>query len=146
MKRLCFAALLVCFLCLLVGCSKSDCGPPEELLYLGGAPILNEFSTSGGSSEASGAQSDIIIFVPLNLVEDGFSASILGTAEDGAQINLLHGASLSPGEYYAISKDTYSNYDELSLHITYMWNGKMMSMRVIDLFSHKDLVPAYPSE
>ncbi len=129
----------------LAGCGRSGNAPPKELWYLGGAPILSNFSTSGGTVEPTGMQTDIVVYVPLNLVQDGFLASILGTTADGKQENLLLHEALTPGEYYSISHDIYQKYESLTLHLTYSWQGEMMSMRVIDLFTHEDLVPVYPS-
>lgn len=105
---------------------------------------MNKFSTTGGENLISGEKSDIVIYVPLDLVEEGFAASILGMTEDD-EVNLLHGTDLTPGEYYIVSYDDYCKFSNLSLHLTYAWNGHVMSRRVIDLFSHRDLVEAYPS-
>lgn len=51
---------------------SQDGAPPKELWYLGGAPILDDFSTSGGPEEPDGVPTTIVIYVPLNLVQDGF--------------------------------------------------------------------------
>lgn len=146
MKKASATLIIICIILFNCGCSKSDNGPPKTLWYLGGAPILADFSISGGPEDGVGMQTDIVIYVPLNLVTDGFTASILGVTQNGDEVNLLKDVSLVPGEYYVVSKETYQSYDKLSLHLTYGWEGQMMSMRVIDLFSHEDLVPAYPSE
>ena len=47
---------------------------------------------------------------------------------------------------YTIPKDVYEKYESMTLSLSYSWQGEMMSMRVIDLFTHEDLVPAYPSK
>lgn len=144
MKRISAIILLIFFTLALHGCGSSGSAPPRELWYLGGAPILEAFSTSGAAAKPSGDLTDIVIFVPFQLVQDGFSASILGTTKEGTQDNLLESKELTPGEYYVVSSDTYRKYESLSLHLTYSWDGQVMSMRVIDLYSHTDLVPAYP--
>ena len=64
---------------------SQDGAPPKELWYLGGAPILDDFSTSGGPEEPDGVPTTIVIYVPLNLVQDGFSAGILAETADGEQ-------------------------------------------------------------
>ena len=45
---------------------SQDGAPPKELWYLGGAPILDDFSTSGGPEEPDGVPTTIVIYVPLN--------------------------------------------------------------------------------
>ena len=124
---------------------SQDGAPPKELWYLGGAPILDDFSTSGGSEEPDGVPTTIVIYVPLNLVQDGFSAGILAETADGEQEDLLLHKTL-PAGHYTIPKDVYEKYESMTLLISYIWQGEMMSMRVIDLFTHEDLVPAYPSK
>ena len=141
----------------LTGCSHSDSvpdstqnrsqdgAPPKELWYLGGAPILDDFSTSGGPEDPSGVPTTLTVYVPLNLVQDGFSAGILAETAGGEQEDLLLHETLTPG-YYTIPKDIYQKYESMTLNLDYSWQGEMMSMRVIDLFTHEDLVPAYPSK
>ena len=127
---------------------SQDGAPPKELWYLGGAPILDEFYTTGGPEgpeEPRGVPTTIVIYVPLNLVQDGFSAGILGITADGELEDLLLHETLTPG-YYTIPKDVYEKYESMTLNLSYSWQGEMMSMRVIDLFTHEDLVPAYPSK
>ena len=124
---------------------SQDGAPPKELWYLGGAPILDDFSTSGGPEDPSGVPTTIVIYVPLNLVQDGFSAGIIAETADGEQEDLLLHKTLPTG-YYTIPKDVYEKYESMTLNLTYMWQGEPMSMRVIDLFTHEDLVPAYPSK
>ena len=127
---------------------SQDGPPPKELWYLGGAPILDEFYTTGGPEgpeEPRGVPTTIVIYVPLNLVQDGFSAGILGITADGELEDLLLHETLTPG-YYTIPKDVYEKYESMTLSLSYSWQGEMMSMRVIDLFTHEDLVPAYPSK
>ncbi len=148
-RRLLAAAFLVLLLPL-AGCARSDAAsqdgaPPKTLWHLGGAPILADFSTSGGTVEPTGVQTDIVIYVPMNLVKDGFYAYITGTTPDGEQEDLAHNDALTPGSYYVISSDTWQKYDSLILHVGYSWQGELMSMRVIDLFTHEDLVPVYPT-
>ena len=123
---------------------SQDGPPPKELWHLGGAPILDEFFTSGGPEDPSGVQTTLIVFVPLNLVQDGFSAGIIAETADGEQEDLLLHKTLTPG-YYTIPKDIYQKYETMTLNLSYIWQGEMMSSRVIDLFTHEDLVPAYPS-
>ena len=101
---------------------SQDGAPPKELWYLGGAPILDDFSTSGGPEEPDG--------VP---------------TADGEQEDLLLHKTL-PAGHYTIPKDVYEKYESMTLSLSYSWQGEMMSMRVIDLFTHEDLVPAYPSK
>ena len=128
------------------GAARSQDGaPPKELWYLGGAPILDDFSTSGGPEEPDGVPTTIVIYVPLNLVQDGFSAGILAETADGEQEDLLLHKTL-PAGYYTIPKDVYEKYESMTLLISYSWQGELMSMRSIDLFTHEDLVPAYPSK
>ena len=141
----------------LTGCSHSDSvpdstqnrsqdgAPPKELWYLGGAPILDDFSTSGGPEDPSGVPTTLTVYVPLNLVQDGFSAGILAETAGGEQEDLLLHETLTPG-YYTIPKDIYQKYESMTLNLSYSWQGEMMSTRVIDLFTHEDLVPAYPSK
>ena len=141
----------------LTGCSHSgsvpdstqnrsqDGAPPKELWYLGGAPILDDFSTSGGPEDPSGVPTTLTVYVPLNLVQDGFSAGILAETAGGEQEDLLLHETLTPG-YYTIPKDIYQKYESMTLNLDYSWQGEMMSTRVIDLFTHEDLVPAYPSK
>ncbi len=127
---------------------SQDGAPPKELWYLGGAPILDEFYTTGGPEgpeEPRGVPTTIVIYVPLNLVQDGFSAGILGITADGELEDLLLHETLTPG-YYTIPKDVYEKYESMTLLISYIWQGEMMSSRSIDLFTHEDLVPAYPSK
>lgn len=127
---------------------SQDGPPPKELWYLGGAPILDEFYTTGGPEgpeEPRGVPTTIVIYVPLNLVQDGFSAGILGITADGELEDLLLHETLTPG-YYTIPKDVYEKYESMTLLISYIWQGEMMSSRSIDLFTHEDLVPAYPSK
>lgn len=127
---------------------SQDGAPPKELWYLGGAPILDEFYTTGGPEgpeEPRGVPTTIVIYVPLNLVQDGFSAGILGITADGELEDLLLHETLTPG-YYTIPKDVYEKYESMTLNLDYSWQGEMMSTRVIDLFTHEDLVPAYPSK
>ena len=100
----------------LTGCSHSDSvpgstqnrsqdgAPPKELWYLGGAPILDDFSTSGGPEDPSGVPTTLTVYVPLNLVQDGFSAGILAETAGGEQEDLLLHETLTPG-YYTIPKD-----------------------------------------
>ena len=123
---------------------SQDGPPPKELWYLGGAPILDEFYTTGGPEgpeEPRGVPTTIVIYVPLNLVQDGFSAGILGITADGELEDLLLHETLTPG-YYTIPKDVYEKYESMTLLISYIWQGEMMSSRSIDLFTHEDLVPA----
>lgn len=61
------------------------------------------------------------------------------------QEDLLLHETLTPG-YYTIPKDIYQKYESMTLNLDYSWQGEMMSTRVIDLFTHEDLVPAYPSK
>ena len=124
---------------------SQDGAPPKELWYLGGAPILDDFSTSGGPEEPDGVPTTIVIYVPLNLVQDGFSAGILAETADGEQEDLLLHKTL-PAGHYTIPKDVYEKYESMTLSLSYSWQGEMMSMRVIDLFTHEDLVSAYPSK
>mgnify|MGYP004641790275 FL=1 len=124
---------------------SQDGAPPKELWYLGGAPLLDDFSTSGGPEEPDGVPTTIVIYVPLNLVQDGFSAGILAETADGEQEDLLLHKTL-PAGHYTIPKDVYEKYESMTLSLSYSWQGEMMSMRVIDLFTHEDLVPAYPSK
>ena len=124
---------------------SQDGAPPKELWYLGGAPILDDFSTSGGPEDPSGVPTTITVYVPLNLVQDGFSAGILAETAGGEQEDLLLHETLTPG-YYTIPKDIYQKYESMTLNLDYSWQGEMMSTRVIDLFTHEDLVPAYPSK
>ena len=112
---------------------SQDGAPPKELWYLGGAPILDDFSTSGGPEEPDGVPTTIVIYVPLNLVQDGEQEDLL-----------LH--KTLPAGHYTIPKDVYEKYESMTLSLSYSWQGEMMSMRVIDLFTHEDLVPAYPSK
>ena len=125
--------------------NSQDGASPKELCYLGGAPILDDFSTSGGPEGPDGVPTTIVIYVPLNLVQDGFSAGIIAETADGEQEDLLLHETLTPG-HYTIPKDVYEKYESMTLNLTYMWQGEPMSMRVIDLFTHEDLVPAYPSK
>lgn len=46
--------------------------------------------------------------------------------------------------FVLIIKDN-CKFSNLSLHLAYAWNGHVMSRCVMDLFSHRDLVEAYPS-
>lgn len=124
---------------------SQDDAPPKELWYLGGAPILDDFSTSGGPAEPDGVPTTIVVYVPLNLVQDGFSAGIIAETADGEQEDLLLHKTLPTG-YYTISEDIYQKYESMTLNLSYSWQGELMSMRVIDLFTHEDLVPAYPSK
>lgn len=124
---------------------SQDGAPPKELWYLGGAPFLDDFYTSGGPAEPDSVPTSIVIYVPLNLVQDGFSAGILAETADGEQEDLLLHKTLPTG-YYTIPKDVYEKYESMTLNLSYSWQGEMMSMRVIDLFTHEDLVPAYPSK
>lgn len=124
---------------------SQDGAPPKELWYLGGAPILDDFSTSGGPEDPSGVPTTLTVYVPLNLVQDGFSAGILAETAGGEQEDLLLHETLTPG-YYTIPKDVYEKYESMTLLISYIWQGEMMSSRSIDLFTHEDLVPAYPSK
>ena len=124
---------------------SQDGAPPKELWYLGGAPILDDFSTSGGPEDPSGVPTTLTVYVPLNLVQDGFSAGILAETAGGEQEDLLLHETLTPG-YYTIPKDVYEKYESMTLNLDYSWQGEMMSTRVIDLFTHEDLVPAYPSK
>ena len=82
---------------------SQDGAPPKELWYLGGAPILDEFYTTGGPEgpeEPRGVPTTIVIYVPLNLVQDGFSAGILGITADGELEDLLLHETLTPGYLY----------------------------------------------
>ena len=127
---------------------SQDGPPPKELWYLGGAPILDDFYTTGGPEgpeEPRGVPTSIVIYVPLNLVRDGFSAGILGLTADGESEDLLLHKTLPTG-YYTIPKDVYEKYESMTLLISYIWQGELMSSRSIDLFTHEDLVPAYPSK
>lgn len=126
---------------------SQDGPPPKELWYLGGAPILDDFYTTGGPEgpeEPRGVPTSIVIYVPLNLVQDGFSAGILGMTADGESEDLLLHKTLPTG-YYTIPKDVYEKYESMTLLISYSWQGELMSMRSIDLFTHEDVVPMYPS-
>lgn len=124
--------------------NSQDGASPKELCYLGGAPILDDFSTSGGPEGPDGVPTTIVIYVPLNLVQDGFSAGILGMTADGESEDLLLHKTLPTG-YYTIPKDVYEKYESMTLLISYSWQGELMSMRSIDLFTHEDVVPMYPS-
>jgi len=76
-------------------------------------------------------------------VQYGFSAGILGMTADGKSEDLLLHKTLPTG-YYTIPKDVYEKYESMTLLISYLWQGELMSSRSIDLFTHEDLVPAYP--
>ena len=79
---------------------SQDGAPPKELWYLGGAPILDDFSTSGGPEDPSGVPTTLTVYVPLNLVQDGFSAGILAETAGGEQEDLLLHKTLPAGALY----------------------------------------------
>lgn len=141
---------LVLILLLSLGCSSqtqetsvpetvksSQACPPESLLYLGGAAILNDFSVTGGPSDAGG-QKDIVVFVPFTLVKDGFYFSIVGEKDDGSQTILATQDDLEPGSYLKITEDQYTDFDSFSLTMDYTWEGTLMSMRTINLFTMEE--------
>lgn len=111
--------------------------PPESLLYLGGAAILNEFTVTGGPSDAGG-QKDIVVFVPFTLVKDGFYFAIVGEKDDGTQTILATQDDLEPGSYLKITEDQYTDFDSFSLTMDYTWEGTLMSMRTINLFTMEE--------
>lgn len=144
--------LLVLLAAILCGCGKGEqlpC-PPKELLYLGGGPILQGFTVSGGPAEevTPPTETAIVLFTPFDLVEEGFHAALLGTDAQGEQVDLLKDEKLSPGSYFIIEKETYEQYEDLTLFLEYIWTGvggtTTMSRRVIDLFTQEDIVPVYP--
>lgn len=108
--------------------------PPEEILYLGGASILNKFSVYGGPYSES-ANKEIIIFVPFQLIKEGFNGVVMGIKEDGTQDNLLQTDDFEPGTYITLTKEEYAPYSRLILMLDYSWAGTLMSMRTIDLYT-----------
>lgn len=111
--------------------------PPREILYLGGAHILEQFTVTGGPGSTDG-QDTIVIMITPNLVMDGFHLAIAGFYEDGSQDVLVTERDIEPAQYYTIEKDTYSAYSELILYLDYTWNGDLMSQRIVNLLTLED--------
>ena len=108
--------------------------PPEGILYLGGAAILDDFSIEGGPGSNDGEKS-IVIRTPINLEKECFHLAIIGTMEDGTQDTLFTEADILPLSYYVIEEETYRSYVELMLYMDYTWNGIRMSTRNINLLT-----------
>lgn len=137
-----FFLIVLASMVLFSGCSifniKNDRNqleaPPEDILYLGGAPILNKFSADGGPSSEN-VNGEIIIFVPFQLVTEGFNGVVLGTKADGTQENLRSTDDFKPGTYLTITKEEYAPYTRLIMMLDYSWHGTLLSMRTIDLYT-----------
>ena len=108
--------------------------PPESILYLGGAAILDGFSIEGGPSSHDGMKS-IVILSPPDLEKECLTLAIIGTTEDGTQDILFTEADILPSNYYVIEEETYRSYVELMLWMDYSWNGIRMSTRNVNLFT-----------
>ena len=133
MKQL---ALLLALVFCLSACTAAPAVPPESILYLGGAPILERFTVDGGpGAGVNGTDLDIVLLIPPNYESEGFHAVCIGYYEDGTQKTIFTEADLTPESYYVINKETYKDFTRLSLCLDYTWNGTLMSMRVIDLLT-----------
>lgn len=108
--------------------------PPESLLYLGGAAILNEFTVTGGPSDAGG-QKDIVVYVPSTLVMDGFHFAVVGETNDGTRTIMITQDVLTPGSYFVIEQEQFADFDTFSMTMDYSWEGTLMSMRNINLLT-----------
>lgn len=144
------------FLCLMIaavlllpmlGCAREEEEmPPKGILYLGGGPILQEFSVSGGPEFGQGRE-DIVISVPAGLVQEGLTAAIYGRTSQGDQVELLNGQPLSPGRPYSISQSVYRSYESMYLQLAYEWPGwGTLSRRMINLYTHEDMLSVFPGE
>lgn len=137
MKRI--AVLLTLVLCL-SACSAAaqipPC-PPESILYLGGAPILDEFQIEGGPSDPDGGSS-IVIRSPVKLEKEGFHFAVVGFYEDETQVIIFSDEDIAPMNYYVISEEEYRDYTKLILFLDYTWDGTLMSQRIVDLLTGED--------
>lgn len=137
MKRI--AVLLALVLCL-SACSAAaqtpPC-PPESILYLGGAHILERFTVSGGPGDGVDGTS-IVIQVPPVYEKEGFHAMCVGYHEDGSQETIFTEEDLTPESYYVIEKETYQKFQRLSLCLDYTWYGTLMSMRIVELLTGEE--------
>ena len=137
MKRI--AVLLTLVLCL-SACSAAaqipPC-PPESILYLGGAPILDEFQIEGGPSDPDGGTS-IVIRSPVKLEKEGFHFAVVGFYEDETQVIIFSDEDIAPMNYYVISEEEYRDYTKLILFLDYTWDGTLMSQRIVDLLTGED--------
>ena len=131
-------AIFIIVLCILFSaCSiQSDVNspPPESILYLGGAAILDEFHIEGGPGDPDGA-SDIIIRTPIKLEQEGFHFAVIGVTEDETQETIYTEDDITPASYLVIDEEIYCDYVKLTLFIDYSWNGTLMSMRIVNLLT-----------
>lgn len=137
MKRLCLLlALVLCLSACTTTAQEPPC-PPESILYLGGAPILDEFQIEGGPSDPEGGTS-IVIRSPVKLEKEGFHFAVVGFYEDETQVMVFSDEDIAPMNYYVISEEEYRDYTKLILFLDYTWYGTLMSQRIVDLLTGED--------
>lgn len=112
----------------------SHASPPESILYLGGAAILDEFEIKGGPGAFDGT-TQIIIRTPTKLEKEGLHFAVIGITEDGTQETLFTESDVVAASYFTIGEEVYCDYVELTLFMDYTWNGILMSMRTINLLT-----------
>lgn len=133
-KRFLFLLIALCMLLSACAVSEPAQMPPESILYLGGAAILDGFSIEGGPSSQDGGKS-IVILSPSDLEKECFHLAVIGTREDGTQDTLFTDADILPLNYYVIEEETYRSYVELMLYMDYSWNEIRMSTRNVNLLT-----------
>lgn len=112
---------------------------PKDLIYMGGAPILYDFDIHGGPGDDE-PDTNIVIRVPLNFVDEGFfSAHLQAVDKDQKGRDLLEGKTFTPGEIYTIAPEVYQQYDAMVLTIQYSCPELgILSSRSIDLLTLED--------
>ena len=137
MKRMILIILACLMLCACT--AQTVCPPPESILYLGGAPILDQFKIEGGPGTGfNNTDLDIVIWIPGNFMNECFHAVCVGVYEDGTQDTVFTEAELTPNGYFGIGKEIYGKYTQLTLYLDYSWNGTLMSQRIVDLLTGEE--------
>ena len=137
LKRISFLLIALCMMISACAVSEPAQTPPESILYLGGAAILDGFSIEGGPSSQDGRKS-IVILSPPDLEKECFHLAIIGTKEDGTRDTLYTEADILPLTYYVIEEEAYRSYVELMLYMDYSWNGIRMSTRNVNLLTMEE--------
>ena len=134
MKRLALLLVLILFLSACSPSAQEPPCPPESILFLGGAAILNEFHIEGGPGDPDRGSS-IVIRTPIKLEKEGFHFAVVGFTEDEKQDVLFTEADIAPMSYFVINEEQYRDYAKLVLFLDYSWYGTLLSMRTVDLLT-----------
>ncbi len=134
---------------LLLSCALAGCGEPGEtvtyedlpetqkaMLCSGAESWLRQITADYPIRDEYAASRSLAICLPLGMPTEGLFVTLVGTLEDGTQVDLLANRTMVPDRQFVVSGEEMETYTSLMLDVHYEWNGVRLASLSSDLVEY----------